>query len=110
MYIDIKKRIFKTDPAKRFAKYHKCDENTWRNVWYKYKMLEYTKNEAKEYLTLLINTPVTHKKFNRWVERTEVYLKSQIAIQKGAITIHTDFFGKHKTFVEKELTKNNKSL
>lgn len=106
MKININSRLFKDDPAKRFSDSFKCDPEVWRRVWQKYKFLDYTRDEAKEYLVLILKVPIHTQRFDRWVERTEIYLKAQIALKDGVQEVSSDFFGKHKDFVEKETTKN----
>ncbi len=106
MYINIKGRLFKKDPCIRFATYFKCHPDVWREVWHKYKILDYTKTQAKEYLIITLKRPVDNKCFNRWIDRTEIYIKAQIAVNKGAKQVDSQYFGKYKDFVEKELTKN----
>jgi len=106
MYIDINRNLFKEDPAERFSVYFKCSPDVWRKVWHRYKFLDYTKEEAREYLSMILRVPIEQRPFNRWAERTEVYLKAQIALDKGIKQVNSNFFGKHKDFVENEINKN----
>jgi len=106
MYVNIRARLFKEDPAKRFATRFKCSPEVWRKLWHRYKILEYTKSEAREYLSIILKIPIDSERFDRWVQRTEIYLRAQIALDEGCKQVNSEFFGKHKDFVEKEITKN----
>ncbi len=106
MYININSRLFKEDPAKRFSAHSKCSPDIWRQVWHRYKLLGYTKDEAREYLSMILKVQIEPYSFNRWVERTEIYLIAQMALKEGVQQVNSNFFGKHRDFVEKETTKN----
>lgn len=82
--------------------------NLWREMWYRYKQLRYTENEAYEYLLLVTREPIRKERFQRWLKRTEVYNKAQVAIKSGAKEISPDYFGKFTFFVENEINKNQK--
>lgn len=106
MKINIRKRIFVEDPALRFSRSLHCSPNVWREVWKRYKFLDYTKEEAREYITITLNKKISKKRFNRWVDRTEVYTKAQLILKKDVKEVSSEYFGKLKDFVENQVTKN----
>lgn len=110
MYIKIQRRLFQQDPAIRFSRVFGHPQQVWRDVWKRYKILDYSEEEAREYLMLLIKRNIKRNQFKLWIKRTEAYNRAQIAIRKGAKEVKSDYFGPVKGFVERELNRNYKTL
>ena len=103
-----KSKLFTEDPALRFAKAYDLDGQIWRELWRRYKLLEYTVPELCEY-TLIKTGKVIHKKaMYRWIARGEIYVRAIPAIKRGATTVSTSFFEPYEEEVIREITKNMK--
>jgi len=107
-FISVTRKLFTEDPATRFAREFDRPADCWRETWRRYKELEYTRDEAYEYLLIAAKCPVRRERFRRWLDRTEVYNLAQVAIRNGIEEMHIRYFGKLGPFVLKELTKNRK--
>ena len=107
MIISLDRRLFKEDPVYRFSRSFKCTPDTWRNVWRKHKILDYSEDEAYEYLVFILRVNIRKERFKRWVKRTEAYNKAQVAIKKGATQVKKEYFGNLQEFVLREITKND---
>lgn len=107
MLISLNRRLFKEDPVYRFSRSFKCHPDIWRNVWRKHKILDYTEDEAYEYLVFILRINIRKERFKRWVKRTEAYNKAQLALNKGAKEVTKDYFGNIQEFVIREIQKND---
>lgn len=104
-HICIQRRFFIQDPALRFSREFNCSPSVWREVWKRYKFLDYTKDEAKEYLILTLHQPISHRRFDRWIKRTEIYTRAQVALKSGAQQVNINYFKPFTSFILEEINK-----
>ncbi len=106
--ISMARCIFTDDPAIRFGRTFGTSPDVWRETWRRLRMLDYSNEEAYEYLMFALRRRMRREQFNRWLARTEVYNLAQVALRKGAREVHPYYFGRHTDFVLRELAKNSK--
>jgi hypothetical protein len=94
--------LFTVEPAKRFAKEYGVPETVWIQIWLKHKVYDFEFHELHDYALFKCGKPISKKSLNRWIKRTEVYSR---AIESGAVTVVSSFFGDLEDFVLKELLK-----
>lgn len=101
--IQLNHRIFTEDPHKAFATRYNVSPKLWyeiyntRFMWHQYEI-----PILCEYFKLKTQIDVHERTIRRWIKRTQLYNKAQIAKRRGAREVNTDFFREEVT--EKELT------
>ena len=103
-----KSALFTVDPSVRFAKEMDVNEHLWRDCWLKYKTLDLTNTDLRNYFYLRTGRHIKTKNVSRWITRTEIYSKAQEASRMGARTVTSEFFGDLEQAVLSELFKNMK--
>jgi hypothetical protein len=88
--------LFKTDPARRFAREYQVSEDVWKQLWKRYKHLEYTDAELCEVFLIKVGRPIGKRGMNRWMFRGEIYALTRPMIDKGVQNVTSKFFGKYE--------------
>lgn len=104
-----KSKLFTVDPSIRFANEYGVSVKTWPEIWRRYKLLEYTVSELREYIHIYCGKKIQEKSICRWIFRQEVYLIAYQILKKGAITVSSEIFNKYEAEVIKELLKHMKN-
>lgn len=105
--VSINRRLFCEDPRKRFARVFNCHFDVWADAWRRYKYLDYSIEESREYLIFILKKPISRIRMKRWIDRTEAYNKAQVALKKGVKEVQEDYFGKLAPMIIREINKNN---
>lgn len=107
MLIYIKKsNLFTVDPDIRFSREYKVPLGTWKELWRKYKLLNYEDQDLKDLFFLKTGRYASQKMLPRWKWRTEVYSMTKPLIDKGAEAVQSYFFKEYEDKVLKEILKN----
>jgi len=102
-------KLFSVEPAKRFANEHKVPEDTWKELWRRYKFNEYSTTEMCEIFYIKTGKPISRRVMNRWIFRMNVYLKIKPMSDKGVEAVNSSFFGPLEERVVAEVMKHLKS-
>lgn len=105
----MKSRMFTVDPADRFAGEYGVSPKVWKEMWRRYKLLEYTPPELAAYFHFTVGSRISTKAVNRWILRTEIYCRSQVVTQKGVRVVKSEYFKEFEEEVIKEITKHLRS-
>jgi len=110
MIIHIKKSIlFTVDPDIRFAREYNLPKGTLKDIWRRYKLLDYTIGELCEFHLIKTGHKRSKKSMRRWMWRTEIYSMTLPIVNKGVETVNSSYFRHQEWKVIKELSKNLKS-
>ena len=107
MIVNLHLPMFQTNPSERFSKQLEVDEKVWKDLWYRYKFLEYSPSECREWFLLTTHKEIGVWQMLRWFKRMEIYLKAQEV--KNYETIHINHFGDLRNDVYFLLTKNERN-
>lgn len=106
MIINItKSKIFKAEPSLRFSREYGLPKDVWSEVWRRYKLLEYSHGDLRDYLFLKYARNITQPAMSRWIYRGEIYLITKPLIEKGVIHVNSNIFGAYEEYIMNELTK-----
>lgn len=105
MIIRLDSKLFTSDPDVRFANEQKLPRGFWNELWRRYKFLEYTTSDLKQYYDLKSGKKCSTTTIARWIFRSEIYHKAQPFVKKGVITASTEIFGELEERLINELTK-----
>ncbi len=109
MIISIRKSdIFTKDPAVRFAREYAVPKDVWNELWRKYKLLDYSKADLRDFLFIKHARNLHPTTINRWITRGEVYMIAQPLIKKGVQNVNTEIFREYEEFLINELVKSLK--
>lgn len=97
--------IFTKDPDIRFSKEYAVPTGTWKELWRRYKLLEYSNGDLRDYLFIKYARNLSYNAMDRWIVRTEIYTVSKPVIEKGASVVNSEIFGDFEQHVMDELTK-----
>ena len=98
--------LFTKDPDERFSIQYNKPKGTLKDIYRRYKIMNYSMGELCEFYEFKTNTKITKNSMKRWMWRTEVYIIAQPAMESGVVV--SSFFKKHEWKVVKELLKNLK--
>lgn len=101
-----KSRLFTVDPADRFAGEHGVSPRVWKEMWRRYKLLDYSPSELASYYHFTVGSRISTKAVHRWITRTEIYCISNPVMQKGIRVVKSEFFNKFEPDVVMEITRN----
>lgn len=101
-------KLFTTDPAQRFADTYKVTPDIFKELWRRYRMLEYSISELCELFYIKAGRPMKKRTMDEWMFRARVYMHAQKALDKGAEAVNTDFFGELEERLVSELFENLK--
>src|ERR1035437_21922 len=106
MILDITiSKIFKLDPSIRFSKEYGLPKDVWHEVWRRYKLLDYSNGDLRDYIFLKYARNLNHTSMKRWINRGEVYMITNPLIKKGVIHVNSVIFGDYEEYVMNELVK-----
>jgi len=106
MIIDLtKSKIFTLDPSTRFAKEYGLPKEVWAEVWRRYKLLEYSNGDIRDYLFVKYARNLAFNSMKRWIYRGEVYMIAKPLITKGVVHVNSVIFGDYEEYVMNELVK-----
>jgi hypothetical protein len=109
MILHLRKSVmFTQDPDARFSKERSVPTGLWKEMWKRYKLLDYTYEDLADYFEIKAKKQITKRSLQRWIKRTEIYSRAQEALLKGAQAVKSDFFGVYELDVMKEILKNGK--
>ena len=100
-----KSRIFTSDPAFRFSKEYGIPHDSWANVWRRYKLLDYTNRDLRDFIFLKYARNLSDSAMSRWIMRGEVYFISYPLVKKGVQHVNTSIFKGYEQYVMNELIK-----
>ena len=106
MIINItKSKIFTVEPSLRFSKEYGLPNSVWSEIWRRYKWLEYSNGDLRDYLFLKYARNISYPGIARWIARGEVYLIASPLIKKGVVHVNSQIFKENEDFVMNELIK-----
>ena len=106
MILDITiSKIFKLDPSIRFSKEYGLPKDVWHEVWRRYKLLDYSNGDIRDYLFLKYARNISWTAMTRWLNRGEVYMITKPLITKGVQNVNSCIFNDYEEFVMNELVK-----
>lgn len=106
MIINItKSRIFTVDPATRFSSEYGLSNKVWYEIWRRYKLLDYTNEELRDYIFVKYIRNLDYKTMYRWINRAEVYTIANPLIKKGVVHVNSSIFNIYEEYVINELTR-----
>jgi hypothetical protein len=100
-----KSKLFILDPAVRFSKEYGLPNTAWSEVWRRYKLLEYSNGDIRDYLFLKYARNISYSAMARWISRGEVYTITAPLIKKGVEKVNSNIFGAYEEYVMNELVK-----
>jgi plasmid rolling circle replication initiator protein Rep len=103
-----KSKLFTEEPDFRFSKEYALPRGFWTELWRKHLLLGYTPKDLADYYEFKTHKSTTPQSMQRWIWRTQVYMKARGVIKMGCEVVQSDFFGENEYEVVKELTKNLK--
>lgn len=104
-----KSKLFTVDPADRFAGEYGVSPKVWKEMWRRYKLLDYKPVELAAFYHFTVGSKISTKTISRWIVRTEIYCMSSIVTQKGVRVVKSEYFKEFEHEVMKEITKHMKS-
>ncbi len=106
MIIDItRSKIFKVEPSLRFSREYGLPQDVWKEVWRRYKFLDYSNGDLRDYIFIKYARNLNFNSMKRWIYRGEVYMISSPLVKKGVIHVNSAIFGDYEEYVMNELTK-----
>jgi hypothetical protein len=106
MLIDIQKsKIFTQDPAIRFSKEYGLTDKVWNEIWRRYKFLDYSNGDIRDYLFIKYARNLNYTSMKRWISRGEVYMITNPLIKKGVVHVNSCIFGEYEEYVMNELVR-----
>lgn len=106
MIIDLSKsKLFTTDPSVRFAREYAVPEETWKELWRRYKLLDYSNGDLRDFLFVKHARSLSYNSMERWIRCGEIYMLSKPVIDKGAHVVNSVLFGEQEQYVIDILTK-----
>ena len=106
MIISIRKsKLFTKDPALRFAKEYQIPKESWNLLWRRYKLLDYSNGDLRDFLFLKYARNLNYVTMNRWLNRGEIYFIVKPLIDKGVEHVNTCIFNDYEEYVINELVK-----
>lgn len=106
MIINLKKsKIFTLDPSIRFAKEYGLSKEVWGEIWRRYKLLEYSNGDIRDYIFLKYARNLNFTSMRRWIQRGEVYMVAKPLLDKGIVHVNSVIFKDYEEYVMNELVK-----
>jgi hypothetical protein len=106
MIIDItKSKIFTTEPSIRFSKEYGLPKGVWAEVWRRYKLLEYSNGDIRDYLFVKYARNISYPTMGRWIARGEIYIITKPLIEKGVVHVNSQIFKEYEEYVMNELVR-----
>ena len=93
------------EPTIRFSKEYGLPKEVWAEVWRRYKFLEYSNGDIRDYLFIKYARNISWSAMNRWITRGEIHIITRPLIEKGVIHVNSVIFGDYEEYVMNELIK-----
>ena len=93
MIIDLGRRIFVVHPDKRFSSQNHVPEGTLLDLHHRYKKLEYSIGDLKEFLYIRTRKDIDRKTLWLWMQSIDIYTRAQMARKVRAKYVTPEFFG-----------------
>lgn len=103
-----KSDLFTVDPAVRFARNYDVPQQLWTEMWRKYKLLDFTHKELREYFQMKTARRISQRNLNRWIFRSEIYSMARPMMKEGVKTVNSYFFKEYELKVQNEIIKHLK--
>lgn len=98
-------RIFTVDPAIRFAKEYALPQESWNELWRRYKLLGYSNGDLRDYLFIKYARNLKHASMYRWIARGEIYTVTKPLVKLGVEHVNSSIFGDYEEYLMNELVK-----
>jgi len=98
-------KIFKIDPSIRFSKEYGLSKDVWKEVWRRYKLLDYSNGDLRDYLFVKYARNLGFDSMKRWIYRGEIYMIANPLIEKGVEHVNSCIFGDYEEYLMNELVK-----
>lgn len=98
-------KLFTVDTADRFAAHYKVSPKVWNELWKRHNN-GYDEESLAGVFIFRTKQPITTKAIRRWLAKTEVYCRANVAMSMGARVVQSSFFGVYEEFVIKEVLRN----
>lgn len=106
MILNIRKsKLFIADPSLRFSKEYGIPKEAWNEVWRRYKLLEYSNGDIRDYLFTKYGRNLTFNSMKRWIARGEVYSIAKPLITMGVVHVNSVIFKEYEEYVMNELVR-----
>lgn len=102
-------QLFTTDPAIRFADEYKVSVDIYKDLWKRYRILDYTISELCEVFYIKVGRPIKDRTMREWIFRGRVYSKVADKIKEGAEAINSEIFEELEQKVLNDLFRHMKS-
>lgn len=110
MILDLtKSTLFKVNPDDRFAREYQIPKGVWTEVWKRYKLMDYTHADIKDYLFIKHMRNISYVSIGRWIVRTEIYSIANPLVQEGVKHVNSEIFRQFEQQLMNELVKELKS-
>ena len=101
-------KMFTVDPDIRFANEYAVPKGTWRELWRRYKLLDYSNGDLRDYMFVKCARNISYKTMDRWILKSEVYTISNPLVHKGVRHVNSSIFNEYEKYVMDEVTKTLK--
>jgi len=106
MILDLtQSKLFTVDPDIRFSREYLLPQGTWKELWRRYKLLDYSNGDLRDYLFVKHARRLSYRSMDRWIQRSEIYMLTRPVLERGAKMVNSEIFGAYEQYVMDELTK-----
>jgi hypothetical protein len=84
--------VFTIKPTLKFAETMSVPTFLWEEMYYKYKTMNYSKADLKEWFEFKTQKYIAYKTICRWVVRQELYDDVRDVKRKGCQVVNAQFF------------------
>lgn len=86
-------KLFTKDPAIRFAEEYHISQDIWKELWRRYKLLDYSIPELCEIYYIKVGKPIKRRVMDEWMFRGQVYMMTHDKVKMGVQAVNSNFFG-----------------
>jgi len=94
--IQITNPIFTINPSLKFAETMNCPTWLWTEMYYRYKTMNYSKGDLKEWFEFKTKKYISYKTICRWVVRQELYDDVKDIRHRGVKIVNSQFFTRNQ--------------
>lgn len=102
-------KLFTVNPAHRFALIYKVSPRVWNEVWRRASLLGYDLDGLCGYLLYKTNLRFERDTMQRWLFRTEIYVRATSVMKMGVRCVQSQYFAELEDELVKELTRSMRS-
>lgn len=99
-------KLFTLDPDVRFAKEYQVPLGTWKELWRRRELMDYTNEDLRDYLFIKYVRNLSNRTIERWINRSKIYIIARPFVQKGVVHANTEIFGDLEQYVLDDLTRS----